>query len=205
MRIGIDFDNTIAGFDEVFIDSARRMGWVDDHFIGQKRTLRDAIRRMPDGEIKWQELQGRVYGAAMPMAQLIAGVDTFLKRCHETGQKVFIVSHKTEYGHYDPQRINLRQAALEWMMERGFFRTDGFGVALKDVYFEASRDEKLRRIDSLECSVFIDDLEEVLLDPGFPKGVRRILFGEAANGLPPDIVRCRTWREILQVIFGDVD
>ncbi len=26
-----------------------------------------------------------------------------------------MVSHKTEYGHYDPDRVNLREAALGWM------------------------------------------------------------------------------------------
>ncbi len=205
MRIGIDFDNTIARFDAVFIDTARRMGLVDDRFQGYKRKLRDTIRRMPDGEIKWQQLQGRVYGAGMPFAQLIEGVDAFLQRCRETGQTVFIVSHKTEYGHYDPQHVNLRKAAFDWMLAHGFFRNEGFGIGTKDVYFEASRDEKLRRIQTLECSVFIDDLEEVFLDPGFPRGVRRILLDESDNVLPADIVRCRNWREVSKVMFGNVN
>ena len=46
-------------------------------------------------------------------ATLIPGVDAFLRRCRTEGCAVSIVSHKTEYGHYDPDRVNLRDAARE--------------------------------------------------------------------------------------------
>jgi len=78
MRIGIDFDNTIAGFDDVFVATARAMGLVDTRYHGHKRALRDTIRGLPDGELAWQRLQGRVYGAGMASARLIDGVDAFL-------------------------------------------------------------------------------------------------------------------------------
>jgi hypothetical protein len=205
MRIGIDFDNTIAGFDDVFVAAARAMGLVDAWYRGHKRALRDTIRGLPDGELAWQRLQGRVYGAGMASARLIDGVDAFLHRSRAAGEPVFIVSHKTEYGHHDPEAINLRQAALDWMTAHGFFRGDdnGYGLPLQNVFFEATRQKKLERIAALECTVFIDDLEEVLLDPAFPDGVTRVLFAESRNGIPPGVVHCRTWRQILEVVFDE--
>ena len=202
MRIGIDFDNTIAGFDEVFAEMARTMGLVDARFHGHKRTLRDTIRRLPDGEMRWQRLQGRVYGAGMASARLIDGVDGFLRRCLAAGHEVFIVSHKTEYGHDDPDRINLRQVALDWMIGRGFFCADSYGVRPENVFFEPTRAEKLGRIATLQCSWFIDDLEEVLSDPCFPPGVTRILFTPSCNDVSTGAIQCRTWQDITEVVFG---
>lgn len=188
----------------MFVATAKEMGLVDASFLGGKQLLRDTIRLLPEGEIKWQKLQGQVYGAGMIWAQLIDGVDAFLRRCQVTGHRVFIVSHKTEYGHYDPDRINLRKAAVDWMTAQGFFRADAYGISAGDVYFESTRNEKLDRIGSLECSMFIDDLEEVLLDPNFPRGVRRILFGKSGNRLL-DVVQCTNWNEISEVVFRDLD
>ena len=62
LRIGIDFDNTIIAYDEVFCAAAKRRGLIAAEFIGGKQAVRDAIRLLPDGELAWQRLQGQVYG-----------------------------------------------------------------------------------------------------------------------------------------------
>jgi hypothetical protein len=206
MRIGIDFDNTIITYDEVFRAAARAQGLIESGFDGSKQAVRDAIRLLPDGELTWQKLQGQVYGKGIIDAGLCNGVDSFLRRCRAEGAVVFIVSHKTEFGHYDPARVNLRTAALDWMTARGFFRPDGYGLAPDNVFFEGTRAEKLARIGTLDCSYFIDDLEEVLDDPGFPAGVQRILFSDlqAAASAGPYIV-CPGWRDIEAHIFGGAD
>ena len=58
------------------------------------------------------------------------------------------------------------------MTTQGFF--DRFAVAPESVFFETTRDDKIARITQLGCAVFIDDLEEVLLDPAFPRQCRRL-------------------------------
>jgi hypothetical protein len=201
MRIGIDFDNTIAGYDDVFVDLARRAGLVDDSFRGGKQALREALRQRAGGELVWQRLQGRVYGAGMASAKLIGGVDAFLRYCRSAGENVFIISHKTEYGHGDPQGTNLRQAAFAWMTSQGFFADSGYGLLRENVFFEATRGEKLARIAALQCDVFIDDLVEVLSEPTFPAGVRRILFAQRRNGDDKELVHCSTWEEIYEAVF----
>ena len=115
IRIGIDFDNTIAGYDNVFLRVAKEIKLIPSDFEGSKKSIRDAIRKLDDGENKWQCLQGRVYGRNMKDAHMIDGVADFLSYCRNLNDvDIYIVSHKTEYGHYDPMKINLRDAAMSW-------------------------------------------------------------------------------------------
>ena len=200
LRIGIDFDNTIIAYDDVFCAAAKRGGLIAPDFVGSKQAVRDAIRRLPDGELSWQRLQGQVYGKGIGDAKLIAGVETFLRRCRAEDCAVVVVSHKTEYGHFDPDRVNLRTAAVDWMTRQGLFDAD-HGIARQNVYFESTRAEKLKRITALSLTHFIDDLEEVLSDPDFPPQVARVLFADEAPAGAP-YVCCATWSDIERQVFG---
>ena len=201
LRIGIDFDNTIINYDDVFRAAAAAGGLIAPGFSGNKQAVRDAIRLLPDGELAWQRLQGRVYGKGIGGAAMVPGVETFLRRCRAEGATVVVVSHKTEYGHFDPDRVNLRKAALDWMTGQGLLGGD-HGIALADVYFESTRAEKLKRIAALSPTHFIDDLEEVLTDSDFPPNVERILFADRAQPAPPSYIRCSTWRDVERRVFG---
>jgi hypothetical protein len=201
MRIGIDFDNTMISYDAVFHATAVRRGLVDAATEQRKQAIRDTIRRAPDGELSWQHLQGQVYGSLIADATMVAGVDKFLRRCRMMHCEVAIVSHKTEFGHHDRQRVNLRDAALGWMTAHKFFADDGFAIPSRNVFFEATRAEKLARIAALDCDWFIDDLAELLADPAFPPGVRRILFAPAQTVRAPFLV-CPSWAEIEEQVFG---
>lgn len=200
MRIGIDFDNTIVSYDAVFHATATRLGLIDAGVERRKQAIRESIRRLPDGELAWQRLQGWVYGSGIAEATMIEGVDAFLRRCRMHDCEVAIVSHKTEFGHHDAQRVNLREAALGWMTAQGFFRDGGYGISTEHIFFESTRAEKLARIATLSCTHFIDDLAEVLTDPAFPPNVTRILFGSVHDAQAPCIV-CPTWAQIEGHIF----
>lgn len=201
MRIGLDFDNTIIRYDEVFAAAAAERGLLPAGFGGNKQAVRDAIRLRPDGELDWQRLQGHVYGKGIGDAQAFPGVDGFLRRARKANADVMIVSHKTEYGHFDPDRVNLRTAALAWMEAQGFFGADDFALRRADIHFAASRAEKLARIAALRCDVFVDDLPEVLDDPDFPACATRILFSEQSDHNGSYRV-CRSWQAIEQAVFG---
>jgi hypothetical protein len=200
LRIGIDFDNTIITYDDVFRGAAKQHRLIDRDFSGSKQAVRDAIRLLPDGELAWQRLQGQVYGKGIGGATMVAGVETFLRRCRAEGCAVVVVSHKTEHGHFDPERVNLRQAALDWMAGQGLLSSD-HGIGLADVFFESTRAEKLKRIAALSLTHFVDDLEEVLTDPDFPPDVERILFGDGAQPASPSYISCATWRDIERQVF----
>jgi hypothetical protein len=204
MRIGLDFDNTIIRYDEVFRQAAQARGLLAGDCCGTKQQIREAIRRLPDGEAKWQALQGYVYGKGIENATLSDGLPEFLRRARAGGDTILIVSHKTEHGHFDPDKVDLRAAALRWMEEQALFSDRGFSIAREHVHFTPTRTEKLRRIAELDCDVFVDDLEEVLTDPEFPPSVRRILFSEQGidgDGLPYRL--CRDWPSISEVVFHD--
>jgi hypothetical protein len=200
LRIGIDFDNTIIAYDDVFCAAAKSHGLIESGFAGSKQAVRDAIRLLPDGELAWQRLQGQVYGKGIGQAVVVEGVEAFLRRCKTQGAMVMVVSHKTEYGHYDPDRINLRKAALDWMTAKGLIG-ENRSIPPGNIYFEGSRTEKLRRIGSLSLSHFIDDLPEVLSDPAFPPNVRRILFSNDAGPADAPYAVCPTWRDIERQVF----
>jgi hypothetical protein len=201
MRIGIDFDNTLIDYDRVFLAAARKRGLVAADFLGPKRALRDAIRLLPEGELSWQRLQGHVYGAGIGAAVPFAGAIGFLRRCAQDRVATFIVSHKTRYGHHDPARVDLHEAARGWMTAQGFFRPEDGALPPDHIFFEDDRAQKLARIAALGCTHFIDDLEEVFADPCFPAGVRRILF--AAAGAECCDVHCANWEQVAAAVFGD--
>jgi hypothetical protein len=202
LRIGIDFDNTIVSYDEVFCRIAKSRGLVDLAFNGRKQAVRDAIRILPGGELSWQQLQGQVYGKGIAEATLIPGVEAFLRCCRTRKCMVTVVSHKTEFGHYDPDRVNLRKAAIDWMTAQGLL-DDTSIIQRSEVYFESTRTEKLKRIAALSLTHFIDDLEEVFADPEFPKGVTRVLFSDSEPPPFAPYVVCPTWRDIARNIFDE--
>lgn len=201
IRIGVDFDNTIADYDHVFVMAAQNEGLLGQDFTGGKQAVRTVLRSLDGGEEKWMRLQGKVYGALMPHAKMIEGFDEFLKQCRRLGVPTYVISHKTTYGHYDEEMVNLQDAARRWMSDQGFF--DRHQLPLSHVFFEASRSEKIARIRAMACTHFIDDLEEVFLEREFPWSVQRYLLSRVAGPLPAGPFNaCRSWREICDVIFG---
>ncbi len=200
MRIGVDFDNTLVVYDHLFGDVVRGMGWTDVPVDEGKTALRDAVRARSDGENEWRRIQAEVYGARMAEARLLDGVADFFRCCRGHGVTVSIVSHKTRYAAADPGGVDLHTASLDWMTAHGFFADDSFALDPGQIFFEASRVEKLTRIAASGCTHFIDDLEEVLLAPEFPKGVRRYLIGATVE--TPGLTSFINWRDITDDIFG---
>ena len=133
------------------------------------------------------------------------GLGRFLERCVTAGAEVAIVSHKTLYGHYDPARINLQDAARSWLVQQGIAGGEGAAIAEADVYFELTREAKVARIRDLQFTHFVDDLAAVFDHPAFPTGIAKILF--APGGTEPDMPQSwtvlPTWQSIEVELFGD--
>lgn len=202
MRIGLDFDNTLARYDHVFVSEAIQEKFVSREWKGTKNQLRDTLHSLQNGDLMWQKLQGKIYGPMMSEAKLFPGVFQFLLRCKHRGYDVFIVSHKSEYGHFDPTETPLRQAALEWMTQNGFFKKTKCGLSKERVFFEKTRKEKVSRISSLDLDVFVDDLEEVYAENDFPK-IEKILFTTDINE-EQDVISCNNWSAIANEVLGPI-
>lgn len=202
IRIGIDFDNTIICYDNVFCDLAKSWQLIPTDCQVTKRELRDSIRALPDGDIVWQRLQGKAYGEHIKKAQMFIGFKEFIAACNTNPNvEIFIVSHKTEFGHFDENRVSLRDAARQWLRDQGFFNTETHLIPESNVFFETTREEKIQRIKALQCTHFIDDLVEVLDSPLFPEDIERYLFQPQDEEEQNALKRYSNWADIKNALF----
>ncbi len=202
--IGVDFDNTIVSYNELIYSAARRRSLISSDVMKNKREIRDAIRKLPNGEIEWQKLQAFVYGKGMESAVLMAGVAEFFDLCKGLSVPVFIISHKTQFASMDVECVDLRETALEWMKMNKFFSKEGFGLALDNVYFKSTRQEKIDCLGALGCTHFIDDLEETFLEEYFPAHVEKILFSPQGTDIKLENMKvCRSWGQVNDYFFGN--
>jgi hypothetical protein len=202
-RIGVDLDNTIVSYDALMHGLALQRSWIGPDVRKSKKDIRDAILNLPEGDIKWQTLQGEVYGPCMKEALVIPGVREFFQRCGEGGVDFYIISHKTEFANYDQTCTNLRQASLDWLKKNKILDRHNSHAFPANIYFESTRREKIGRIATLQCTHFIDDLEETFLEDYFPQGVEKILYNPHGHDTILTDARILTsWYQITHHIFG---
>src|ERR1017187_138646 len=198
--IGVDFDNTIVCYDALFHRVARERGLVPADLPVNKSDVRNHLRSIGKEEV-WTEMQGCVYGARMAEAAPYPGVLEFFLACRRAGIPTCIISHKTRHP-FLGQPHDLHQAALLWLEQQGFFDPAQIGLSRSQVFLELTKQAKIQRIALCRCTHFIDDLPELLSEPGFPQ-IERILFDP--NGLyaaEKKFFRARTWPEIWEKIGG---
>jgi hypothetical protein len=71
------------------------------------------------------------------------------------------------------------------------------------VYFESTRQAKINRIKQLQCTHFIDDLEETFLEDRFPEDVKKILYAPQTFDTSLKDVRVVTrWKDINNYFFS---
>ncbi len=196
MRIGVDFDNTLACYDVLFGELAVEQGLLGAPPAGGKRGVREAVRALPEGEMSWRRLQALAYGRHMRRATLFDGAAEALGAWRRAGADIFVASHKTRISPDDPLAVDLRRTARDWLSATGLVGGEGAPLRPSDIHFNDTRDEKLACIRRLDCDVFIDDLEEVFLEPGFPTETTAILFDPHGIGGQRSWRRVRGWREI---------
>ena len=201
MLIGLDLDNTIIDYDAAFSRLGQVMGLLPDGFQGPKQAARTLLWRLPEGDLLWQRLQAAVYGPGIGEAAPASGVRDFMTWCLGQGHDLAIVSHKTRFAAADPEGCDLRVCARDWLRQAGI---TGTLVAEAAVYFEDTRRAKLDRIGRLGCRYFVDDLEEVLLDPAFPHMTTAIHFAPTRGDIPATGLPCvPSWPQIARFIEDD--
>jgi hypothetical protein len=203
MRIGIDFDNTIACYEGIFHAAAVERGLIPVTTASDKTSVRNTLRAA-GREDDWTRLQGYIYGACMDRVACYPGFAEFVIRAASEGHKLFVVSHKTRYP-YLGDDYDLHAAA------RNFLNTNlvSRATTLSDeqVFFEPTLECKLARIATQRCDVFIDDLPEFLDEKAFPKSTRPVLF-DPENHYPGGIwkgcsfERYQNWKAVADGILG---
>jgi hypothetical protein len=199
MLIGIDFDNTIVCYDTLFHTAACEQGLIPHDVPANKSAVRDYLRGS-GRERAWVDLQGFVYGPGLAHAECFSGVWDFFRVCAAHDAQVKIVSHKTRRAvslDYD-----LHASAMTWLRHQFAIHRIPFDLDAT-VHMEETRAAKLARIAALGCDWFIDDLPELFLEPGFPAGVKRLLFDTTGTAhLPERTERAASWPEITAKIFA---
>jgi len=192
MRIGVDFDNTLVSYDDIFHRVALEQGAIPASTPPSKLAVRDHLRRAGQ-EAVWTEMQGTVYGARMDEVRAYPGALEFLKWAREAGIQLCIISHKTRHPFIGPKH-DLHASAQRWVERH---------VGPITTFFELTKEEKLERIRACGCEHYVDDLPEILLAPGFPRRVERILFDPDGHHAAIDgPLRMRSWTEIHEHFRG---
>ncbi|MBR9691996.1 aminoglycoside phosphotransferase family protein [Candidatus Woesearchaeota archaeon] len=194
MIIGVDFDNTIVTYDELFHKIALEKDLISKELPKTKNHVRDYIRSI-DKEDEWTKLQGIIYGSRIIDASPFPDVKKFFKLCIEKGIKIFIVSHKTKFP-YLGDKVNLHDSAKAFLKNQGFFDKEVIGFEEKNAFFELTKEDKIERIRKLGCTHFIDDLPEFLSEKSFPD-INKILFDPNDNHTGEKLQRASSWDDLI--------
>lgn len=204
MLIGVDFDNTIVSYDRLIYKIALKKGLIPKTISPDKEKIRNHLR-LSGKEDLWTELQGYIYGVGIKDCPVFPGALKFLQACKQQGVKVFIISHKTLHPFKGP-KYDLHLAAYSWLKSHGFYDTPHTGLSEQKTCFVLTKQEKLNQIADKKCEYFIDDLPEFLEEPGFPAGVKRILFDPNSNySNASQFVQVASWAQIHKIIMGRRD
>jgi hypothetical protein len=202
MRIGIDFDNTIACYDGVFHKAALERGLVPAELPTSKNAVRDYLNGMGHKD-SFTELQGYVYGTRMDLVCCYPGVHDFIATARSAGHDVHVVSHKTRHPLLGPKH-DMHAAARGFLIAQALI---GPGAIEADrVVFALTKEEKVAAAALIGCDVFIDDLPEILAMPGFLAGFRPILFDPEEQFCDQQrFERHSSWQDIAASLFGGPD
>lgn len=179
MRIGVDFDNTLACYDGVFHAIAVERGLIPADLATDKTSVRDYLRAQGQDAV-FTELQGYVYGPGMQHVRLYPGAADALRTFVAAGHAVFLISHKTRTPFAGPA-YDLHDWAWRFLAMQQLIDAPGAPFRAEDIDFELTREAKLARIASRDCTMFVDDLPELLASPAFPPATRPILFDPESN------------------------
>ena len=144
---------------------------------------------------EWVSLQGEVYSKYVSMGKINNFFIPVLKKLLNK-YELHIISHKTKYPVIG-QKINLRFKALEWI-EKNIIQKVNFNK--DNIHFASTQNAKIQLIKSKKCNIFIDDLEDILINEKFPKNCKKILFNDQIKQKKKEIYLASNWKKIYQII-----
>ncbi|HEV2552957.1 MAG TPA: hypothetical protein VGV17_04240 [Bosea sp. (in: a-proteobacteria)] len=203
VHIGLDLDNTIIDYSSVFAPIAAELGLLPQgHGLRSKDEIKSRLRDLAGDDTLWMRLQGQVYGKFIGLARPYDGAIAAIRGFRAAGHRVSIVSHKTRLGHFDPDHVDLWDAASGWLATNGLVGEAG-PIAPSDVHYRVTREEKVDTISRLDFALFVDDLPEVLGHPNFPASLPAILFSpDGEHGADGRFRLARSWQEVMDMTAG---
>jgi len=199
--IGIDFDNTLVCYGDAFYLEAMKDKIVPREILRSKEAIRDYLRGIGK-ESLFLEMQGNIYGPGIMKATPFEGAREFIIYSNKMGFKVKIISHKTKTPVKCSAQHDLHNFAYQWLARNKFFDNET-GLKPEDVFFELTREDKIKRISAEKCAYFIDDLPEVFSEISFPN-ITKILFNpnRRDNSDNKGLVVVKDWTEVRRAVHG---
>ena len=161
IKLGLDFDNTLITYDEIFYKIALERNLITENCSPQKSLIRDFLIHQ-NMEDQFTLLQAEVYGKrileAKPAEYLVENLLNLKKKMNI---QYYIVSHKTKKPIKGPN-YNLHEAAISWLFKNDFFSPNGLNFKKENIFFEETKLSKISRIKSISCTHYVDDLPEIL-------------------------------------------
>ena len=200
IKLGIDLDNTIACYDDVYRRLVEQLGIKMHGKKATKSVVKDFLLSQNRGE-EWTRLQGEVYGPMMKHAEPFPGALEAIKRLAGNNYECYIISHRSRYP-YIGKKYELHSYGANWL-ENNLGDTKS---VLKQIWFLKSKEEKIAKIKDLQIDVFVDDLRDILEAPGMAQLGLRILFDsenrDASKMSDSTIKVVKSWEEVYKSIVG---
>lgn len=200
LKIGIDLDNTIINYNSVFKKYLNKKEISISS--SYKETLKKKILKDNISESKWMKIQGQTYGKNINQAKTFEGFLKFLTLASFYNVSIFIVSHKTLFGHYDKNKINLRKASLSFLKRNFRYKGEDYFSQIKSINFFDTFREKIEFINSCKFDYFIDDLPKVINRINLKK---KILFNSSQNIYIKNCYNLSHWDQITKLIFKNIN
>lgn len=193
VKLGLDLDNTLINYSEAARIYARQN---NIEAISTLANLRNVLRTKSD--LEWQKAQAWLYSYGLEFATPVEGWSDFLIELKYFNLDIYLISHKTKFTPKSTGKIEIREYAMKWLEE--VLKVKEI-PQIQGVYFESTRKKKIARINSLGLNCFVDDLQEVLDNPNFPIGVRKVLFGAKSSNT--SIKSIKSFNTLMRVVLSD--
>jgi hypothetical protein len=169
-RFGFDLDNTLIDYSAAVEEYCRIKTLTPCTNIGM---LREQLRKNNLSDYDWQLAQGWLYTEGLQFAQAGLGSVELCGYLIQEGYKLYIVSHKTSHTPDFCGTIALHGLANNWIKKSviaNYFKEK------EQIYYEPTRELKVKKIRELALSYFVDDLEEVFKESEFPVNTKSFLI-----------------------------
>lgn len=195
INIGIDFDNTIVDYSNLFGKIAFEKKIIKKNISYSKKNIRDYFVDQNKEDL-WTKLQGEVYGKYINRAKPYKNFKKIINSLSEDKYEKFIISHKTKFP-YLGRKYNLHKSATNWLSNNNFFKNNYFKK--KNVYFNQSLKKKISVITKLKCKYFIDDSLYVL--EMLPNNITKILFDPDKNYKKnKKYLKLSDWKDLIDIL-----
>ena len=172
--IGIDFDNTIISYVNVFKKLLRKNKIQFGKKLNKEIFKKKIIKKY--NEKFYTKIQSEIYGENIFYARKFANLNQSLNNLKKKNH-IILISHKTKYPILG-KKVDLRKKALLWLNKNNLYGPKKI-FNKKNVFFEETIEKKIKRIRRLKCDYFIDDLS-IILDR-LPNSIYKIKFGSKSK------------------------